>query len=117
MRRDLVRRLERIESRWANVSRRVVCCWVHDRIEDARRNALADNERIVRDLYRVDGSFGLARERITTDPADEGRSCLPGGYLEDVIRELHEVCDLRDHGCRTCHGLEHLFAQPRSENL
>ena len=116
MRKDLMRRLKRLESRFQEVDD-VVLVWVTHRIEDARRDALADNERIVCDLYRQTGQFGSARERITTDPADEGRQCPPEGYLEDVIRELHENCDWRDRGtCQDCHGLEHLFLPTGSES-
>jgi len=111
MRRELMRRLKRLESRFQEMNRCVVLVWITHRVEAARREALADNERIVRDLYREVGQCGSARERITTDPADEGRECPPEGYFEDVIRELHENCERRDRGgCRDCHGLEHLFS-------
>jgi|HubBroStandDraft_6_1064221.scaffolds.fasta_scaffold160113_3 hypothetical protein len=118
MRKDLMRRLRRLESRFQEMNRRVVLVWITHRVEAARREALADNERIVCDLYREIGQCGSARERITTDPADEGRECPPRGCLEDVIRELHENCEGRDRGgCRDCHGLEHLFSAAGSENL
>jgi hypothetical protein len=117
MRKELMRRLKRLESRFGE-GKPVVLVWVRHRIEDTRRDALADQERIVCDLYREVGYCGSARERITIDPADEGRECLPGSYLEDVIRELHENCEWRDRGsCRDCHGLEHLFSSTGSENL
>jgi hypothetical protein len=118
MRKDLMRRLKRLESRLEEVNCRVVLVWITHRVENARREALADNERIVRDLYREVRQCGSARERITTDPTDEGRECAPGGYLEDVIRELHENCEYRDRGgCQDCHRLEHLFAPTGSEKL
>jgi hypothetical protein len=118
MRKDLMRRLKRLESRFEEVNCRVVLVWITHRVEDARREALADNERIVCDLYREVGQWGSARERITTDPVDEGRECPPEGYLEDVIRELHENCEWRDRGtCQDCHGLEHLFSSTGSESL
>ena len=109
MRSDLLRRLERLEAQ-VNSTERVVAIWIDHRIDKSRRDALAENERIVCDIYREWGQYGSARERITTDPLDEGRHCPPGGYLEDVIRELHEQCEFRDRGCRTCHGLDHLLS-------
>jgi hypothetical protein len=118
MTKDLIRRLKRLESRFEEVNCREVLVWITHRVEDARREALADNERIVCDLYREVGQWGSARERIATDPADEGRECPPGGYLEDVIRELHENCEYRDRGsCRDCRGLEHLFSPTCSESF
>jgi hypothetical protein len=113
MKRDLLQRVERLEFQ-AKSSRRVIYCWVDPGDEHPRR-ALTDNERIVRDLYRVDGNCGWARERITNDPADQGRTCLPGTYLEDILRDLHQVCDMRDYGCNICSGLEHLFSPPNPE--
>lgn len=118
MRQNLIRRLERLESQFAHVIDRVILVWPRHRIDQARREALADNERIVSDVYREIGDLGYSRERITTDRLDEGRRCPPRGYLEDVIRELHNNCGKRDSGgCRDCDGLEYLFSPAGSENF
>jgi hypothetical protein len=118
MRQDLIRRLERLESQFEHVIDRVVLVWPMHRIDKGRRQALAYNERIVRDVYREIGDLGYSRERITTDRLDEGRRCPPRGYLEDVIREFHENCEKRKSaGCRDCDGLEYLFSPAGSENF
>jgi hypothetical protein len=86
MRRDLERRLARLEQgQGAGHILRTIR--VTDYIDEARRKALAPGERIVLDWYS-DVDFGvLARERITTDPVDEGHRCeghppLPPGYTD-----------------------------------
>jgi hypothetical protein len=109
MRQNLVHRLEKLERRFQPAGG-VVHYWVSRDPED--RTGLAENERIVHDLYRQEaGMWALARERITTDPTDQGRRCPPGGYLEDVLREVHQECEWRGTGlCGNCHGLEHLFS-------
>jgi len=108
MNKNLIRRLEKLESR-LQPNGPIVTFWV-SRHRD-HRSGLAENERIVYDLYRRQGQWASARERVTTDPADQGRRCPPGGYLEDVIRELHQNCEWRDRGCcQDCSGLEHLFS-------
>jgi hypothetical protein len=116
MRQNLIRRLEKLESRLPPLP--VGACWVSSARDD--RTGLAENERIVYDLYRQEGLWFSSREHITTDPNDQGRRCPPGRYLEDVIRELHEECEWRDKGCcGICSGLEHLFSPlgpPRGAN-
>jgi hypothetical protein len=108
MKQNLVRRLEKLESRFQPAGG-VVAYFVSRDPDD--RTGLAENERIVHDLYRREGMWAWARERITTDPTDQGRCCPPGGYLEDVLREVHQDCKWRGTGpCRTCAGLEHLFS-------
>ena len=87
MRKDLVRRLERLEKLFEPVPR-VQWIWVTHPIDPAREATLADNERIVCDVYAWDCGSAYGRHRITTDPADEGRSCPEGSFLEDVVREL-----------------------------
>jgi hypothetical protein len=44
------------------------------------------------------------RERITQDPEDHGRACKPGGYLLDVLEELHQNCSSKDKtgSCGDC---------------
>jgi hypothetical protein len=88
MRKDLLRRLEELESRFAPPPR-IQWVWVTHPIDATRKASLAENERIVCDIYAWDRhGTAYGRYRITTDPADEGRSCQEGGYLEDVVREL-----------------------------
>lgn len=109
MRTDLLRRVERLEGLLARASCPVLL-WVDSGPNDVRFGSLGPDERMVYDIYRIDGSWGEARRRITTDPSDHGRRCEPGGCLEDVIRDIHETCERRDHGeCETCAGFEYLF--------
>jgi hypothetical protein len=71
-----------------------------------RMQSLAAGERMVVDWYRHSGALSRGRERITTDPADKGRHCKRGGYLVDVIQELHQVCRNREleGSCFDCRG-------------
>jgi hypothetical protein len=101
--RKLISRIELLEAR---LIPKQVDPWVfisHPITEERRRN-LEPGERVVLDYFRQNGFLIDAAERITTDPKDQGRRCEPGGYLESVIRELHEDCDYRgrDGGCHTC---------------
>jgi hypothetical protein len=45
------------------------------------------------------------RERVTQDPEDHGRACKLGGYLLDVIEELHQNCS-RKHETGSCGDCE-----------
>lgn len=74
--------------------------------EEAKANLSAD-QRVVLDVYRDCNGMGYARERITHDPDDQGRAAEPGGYLEDVVREIHETCRFRDQPewCALCEGI------------
>jgi hypothetical protein len=65
------------------------------RLEAERKQALATDERIVVDWYRDFYGVVWGRERFRNTPGDEGRCCEPGGYLPDVIRELHLVYCVR----------------------
>ena len=58
------------------------------------RESLACGERVVRDWSR-DGKWEFhARERITSDPADHGLRCEPGGRLENDIRLVEQSFEL-----------------------
>jgi hypothetical protein len=71
-----------------------------------RKKNLAPGERVVIDWYRNVNGVSWGRERISTDPADEGRHCRRGGCLFDVIQELHQACSYRVQAgsCSTCGG-------------
>lgn len=115
MKRDLLRRLERLEDQLESKTCPVVYGIPHPDDEPGF-STLAPGERIVHDIYRIRGCWGDARARITADPNDQGRKCDRGGYLEDVIRELHATCEQRDQGeCGTCAGLSHLFTEQDPE--
>ena len=74
MRRDLQRRLERLERRQDEVGIPLFIVITHS-IDEQRRIALRADEHIVLDWYNnVDGHV-LARERLSHDFADEGRRC------------------------------------------
>ena len=89
MRKDLFKRVAQLES-LVEPKPGLLLVWVTHAIKTARKNCLADGERVVCDLYAWHSSgVAYGRERITTDPADEGRRCEEGGCLEDVVRELH----------------------------
>ncbi len=79
---------------------------VSDRIAWERREALGEGERVVLDWYQCAcpkaGVF-WARERITTNPLDQGRICQPQRCLEDVKRELKSECPREEDGsCAQC---------------
>jgi hypothetical protein len=75
-------------------------------IPENKLDSLPDGDRIVLDCYRQDGHLVEARQRITSDPKDQGRRCDPGGYLLDVIEELHSSCHFRENPghCGVCIG-------------
>jgi hypothetical protein len=97
MRRDLLRRLAKLEERdrpQALPLLRTVS--ITDCIEERQRKALAAGERIVLDWYSDVNFEVLARERITTDPGDEGRRCeasppLPPRYTELAAPIILEI--------------------------
>ena len=101
MMRQLHKRLARLEvlcQRQARGPIRVVMIW-----HSVKRNQLAEGQRIVVDEYRWARCVGQGRERITSDPEDEGRCCEPGRCLEDIVRELGEECQLQADGtCPLC---------------
>jgi hypothetical protein len=103
----LKKRLERLERQTplAVAIRWPLMLWNMRPLPQERIEKLAANERVVDDWYRdVVGGIVWSRERITTDPYDCGRRCEPGGYLIDVLEEIHQDCWHRmQHGvCRAC---------------
>jgi hypothetical protein len=66
------------------------CLW--RRLPWERKQNLAPGERLVVDWYRNWGTMTHGRERVTQDPEDHGRACKRGGYLLDVLEELHQTC-------------------------
>jgi hypothetical protein len=104
MSRNLIRRIDRLERLWsapAGARSPVVLC-----IEREDERALAPGERIVHDWFRDCGSTVWARERVSTDKADEGRRCPRGGYLLDVLEAFHQGCPWRERTgvCQMCQG-------------
>jgi hypothetical protein len=103
MHRKLMSRIELLETRLTpeppQPSVFILCPLPDERLVD-----LKPGERLVLDYFRQDGLLISAAERITSDPKDQGRQCEPEGYLEDVIRELHEDCYFRSRGgsCNSC---------------
>ncbi|MCU1338460.1 MAG: hypothetical protein JWO19_4041 [Bryobacterales bacterium] len=61
-----------------------------------RKKNLGPRERVVVDWYRNQGAMTYGRERITHDPEDQGRKCKAGGYLLDVLEELHQSCSRKE---------------------
>jgi hypothetical protein len=82
MRRELLRRLAKLEERYRPPALPLLrTVWITDCIAPSRRQALAPGERIVLD-WESEVNFEVsARERITTDPCDEGRRCEPSSTL------------------------------------
>lgn len=76
MRRDLLRRITRLETSSGHV-RLPKFVLVTNSIAREQRESIAAGERIVIDWVNDVDGFVNARERITTDPADEGRRCEP----------------------------------------
>lgn len=74
MRRDLQRRLERLEWRQDEVGIPLFIVITHT-IDDQRRIALGSGEHIVLDWYNNLNGHILARERVSSDFADQGRRC------------------------------------------
>jgi len=79
----------------------LACVWHCVPIE--RKKNLALGERVVVDWYRNWGALTHGRERVTQDPEDHGRACKRGGYLLDVLEELHQSCVCKNMGsCGDC---------------
>lgn len=119
MRKDILRRLKRLEQRIGPEEWPLYVVILASDPEEAdpigakEPASLGPDERIVVDWIRNDEPYVLARERITSDPSDMGRRCARNGCLEDVVREFHEKCSYRHRGtCRVCSGLG-LFPEPQ----
>jgi hypothetical protein len=78
---------------------------------------LAPGEHVVVDWYTHVNNMLWGRQRIATDPADQGRKCKWGGYLLDVIQELHQACPERERtgSCHTCRGTSVAECRPQSD--
>jgi hypothetical protein len=79
----------------------LACVW--HRVPIERKKNLGPGERVVVDWYRNWGTMTHGRERVTQDPEDYGRACKRGGYLLDVLEELHHSCVHKGMGsCGDC---------------
>lgn len=76
MKRDLLRRMTRLETRFGALDAPKFILLMDGNAQEPCKS-LAPGERIVIDWYSDVDGFVLARERITTDPADDGRRCEP----------------------------------------
>ena len=104
MSRNLIKRIDKLERLWSapeGVRSPLVLC-----IEREHELELAPGERMVQDWFRDCGLMVWARERVTTEKADEGRRCPRGGYLLDVLEALHEGCPWQERTgvCHMCQG-------------
>ena len=122
MRRDLIRRLEKMEAQFAPPVE-IVLRFVRGlpNFDKRRLRALVPYERIGAGVYRSwNDPFVLYRRRIIANPAAPGRQCEDHGYLEDVIREHHETWEYRNTAdCNACRGLKLLFTlpEPKSDGI
>jgi hypothetical protein len=79
----------------------LACVW--HRVPIERKKNLGPGERVVVDWYRNWGTMTHGRERVTKDLEDHGRVCKRGGYLLDVLEELHQSCVSKGRGsCGDC---------------
>ena len=110
---SLKRRLDRLESLGGGNSIENPCLVIVDLGESAP--ALRVDERVVIDRFRDTGSTLLGRERVTSQPSDNGRSCEVGGCLEDILEQLHQGCYWRwiTGACRMCEGTPIAGAEDR----
>src|ERR1700730_407765 len=93
---NLLNRLRQLEGkRFPPPSVSVGLAYTWHRVDAARKQNLADGERIGVDWYREWNRIASGRERITSDPNDQGRRCKRGGYLLDVLQHLHQSCEYR----------------------
>jgi hypothetical protein len=97
MRKDLIRRLEKLEARHPQIEI-VGVLWCSTPVE--MRRALAPNERRVKDWYvQPDDVICALRRRITSDPSDFGRNYrrdATGNEYEDlnIVREISRNGDI-----------------------
>ena len=88
MRKDLLRRLEKLEAKLPEFEI-VDVVWMSDSPEMKR--TLKSDERIVEDWYvKEDDIIGEIRQRITADPSDHGRN-----YRRDAMGHESEAHDLQ----------------------
>ncbi len=80
-------------------------CVMHGASMERQKN-LAPGERVVTDWFRDSIGFVHGQYRITSNPNDQGRRCKAGGYLLDVLEEIHQNCSEREKSgsCQVCHG-------------
>ncbi len=78
MRRDLLRRVDRLEAHLTSSRRGPVMLVWYDLVDDETRAALAPGERIVEDWDRENERFAWMHERITTDADDFGKGIALG---------------------------------------
>jgi hypothetical protein len=105
--RNFENRLRKLESKLSpQPPQHVNLVWDASRVELEVTKTLAPGERVVEDWYRQGGGGIYVQERITSDPADHGRTCKPGGYLIDIIEERHRTCPERERSgsCHECKG-------------
>ena len=94
MRKDLLRRLEKLEERRS--SPEVMGVFWMKYVDRERRNTLAPNERIVEDWYLYEYGIQWVGERITTDPCDQGwnyRETENGPVIVSDVRRKITVID------------------------
>jgi hypothetical protein len=104
MRRNLIRRIDKLEQLWSapeGARSPLVLC-----IEREHETELAPGEHMVQDWFRDCGSVVWARDRVTTQTAEGGRRCPPGGYLLDVLEDFNQRCPWRQRTevCQMCQG-------------
>ena len=111
------RRLRKLEAKRNPPVKRVVSglASVAHALPWARKQNLAPGERVVVDWYRHSNGVFWGRERISFDPADPGRHCNRGGYLVEVIQELHQTCPDRklEGSCHKCRGTAVAESEPQ----
>jgi len=71
MRRDLKRRIERLERETGNQS----VPWLVITTRRIEQTTLGPGERVVEDWLSADNGLLVTEARITTDPSDSGRRC------------------------------------------
>ena len=103
------RRLEQLERRRTETRQPSahwpLMLWNMQPLPKERIENLRTGERVVLDWVRDIQGIVWMRERIAVDQDDRGRRCEPGGYLADVLEEIHQECDYRTKGsCRACAG-------------
>ena len=99
---SLARRVGRLEAQHARpVHREPLVMLVDISSSDPRADGI-----VVLDVFRNSGSVCWARERLACHPDDTGDRCEPGGYLPDVLHEIHESCPWSKNPgvCRLCDG-------------